>query len=161
MKTKQTEFWVGIFVLIFIGSLLTLALQVSGLTKLYSPSNNYELTASFTHIGSLKSKAKIAIAGVPVGRVTSIKLVKDSYGEFMAEVLMSIDSKYNTIPKDSTAKILTAGLLGDNYVGIEPGFEETFFNDGDKFTLTSQALLLEDLISKFAVGSNSGSKNEK
>ncbi len=160
MKTKIIEFWVGLFVILGICSLLMLALQVSGLTSIYQE-KGYSLKALFKNIGGLKVKSKVTINGVKIGTVVKINLVHDEFNEYQALVEMNINKAYNNLPKDSSAKILTAGLLGDNYVGIEPGMEDTFFKPGDVIELTQQAILLEDLISKFAVGSNSSSASKK
>lgn len=160
MKTKTIEFWVGLLVLLGVGSLLMLALQVSGLTDFYKE-KGYALKAVFKNIGGLKVKSKVTINGVKVGVVSNITLIKDEFNEYHALVEMEINKTYRGLPKDSSAKILTAGLLGDNYVGLDPGMEETVLKPGDTIELTQQAILLEDLISKFAVNSSSSiSKKE-
>lgn len=151
MKTRTIEITVGIFVTLGIAALLMLAMQVSGLSDFYSDNTGYKLSAVFKNIGGLKVKSKVTIGGVTVGRVTSITLIPDD-GEYNPLVVMAIDKGVNHIPVDSTASILTAGLLGDNYVGIDIGMDDEYFSDGDTIVLTNQALLLEDLISKFAVG---------
>lgn len=155
MKTRKFEVWVGLFVVLGIAALLMLALQVSGLSTFYEVGKTYTLKAAFSNIGGLKLRSKVTIGGVTVGRVTNISLVVNNYGEYQALVLLSIDDSVKDIPDDSSAKILTAGLLGDNYVGIVPGQSKSFLHEGSSIELTSQALLLEDLISKFAVGGNS------
>lgn len=159
MKTKIIEFWVGLFVLLGISSLLMLALQVSGLTDLYHE-KGYIVKAVFKNIGGLKVKSKVTINGVKVGTVSHISLIKDEFNEYHALVEMDINKNYHNLPKDSSAKILTAGLLGDNYIGLEPGMEDVVLKPGDLIELTQQAVLLEDLISKFAVG-NSASSTKK
>ena len=150
MKTRNLEIWVGVFVVLSIAAFLLLALQVSGLGCLYNSRNSYNVTAAFENIGALKPRSKITISGVTIGRVESIHLKANEYGEYQAIVDINIDSDFSKIPDDSSAKILTSGLLGDNYIGIVPGHSEVFLKDGSKIELTSQALLLEDLISKFA-----------
>lgn len=160
MKTKVIEFWVGLFVLLGILALLMLALQVSGLTTLYHE-KGYALKAVFKNIGGLKVRSRVTINGVKIGTVEKISLIHDEFNEYQALIEMKINHVYRNLPRDSSAKILTAGLLGDNYIGIEPGMEDTFLKPGDVIELTQQAVLLEDLISKFAVGSsNSGSSNQ-
>lgn len=154
MKNRKIEIWVGLFVVSGVASLLMLALQVSGLADFYSSKQGYNVKAAFSHIGGLKARSKVTISGVTIGRVTDITLHQNEYGDFQAMVNLSIDENYNTIPSDSSAKILTAGLLGDNYIGITPGQDEEYLQEGDVIYLTSQAILLEDLISKFAVGSS-------
>lgn len=160
MKTKIIEFWVGLFIILGICSLLMLALQVSGLTDLYSE-KGYTLKAVFKNIGGLKTKSKVTINGVKIGTVSKISLIYDEFNEYHALVEMDINKSYRNLPKDSSAKILTAGLLGDNYVGIEPGMEDVFLKANDVIELTQQAVLLEDLISKFAVNSGNNSSTSK
>ena len=152
MKTRTVEILVGAFVVFGIASLLMLALQVSGLGSFYHRDEGYKVSAVFQNIGGLKVRAKITIGGVRIGRVTAIELKENEYHEYQPIVEMTINSAIQNLPKDSMAKILTAGLLGDNYIGIDPGRDEKFLKDGDVITLTTQALLLEELISKFAVG---------
>lgn len=152
MKLNRFEVWVGLFVVFGIAALLMLALQVSGLTDFYREDQGYSVKASFTNIGGLKTRAKVTISGVTVGRIENIALEQNSFGEYNAVVTFSIDKNLNRIPDDSSAKILTSGLLGDNYVGLVPGQSEEFLHEGSHIELTSQAIQLEDLISKFAVG---------
>lgn len=151
MKMRTVEISVGLFVILGIASLLMLALQVSGLSDFYRADSGYKIKAVFQNIGGLKVRSKVTVGGVRIGRVTAILLEQNKLHEYQPVVEMSIDTKVNNLPKDSSAKILTAGLLGDNYVGIELGQEEEFLAEGDTITLTSQAMVLEDLISKFAV----------
>jgi len=155
MKIKRIEVWVGLFVVLGIASLLMLALQVSGLSDIYDQHKGYTVKAAFTNIGGLKIRSKVTIGGVTIGRVTNVALYQNTYGEYEAMVTMSLDNTLNKIPEDSSAKILTSGLLGDNYIGIVPGQSTAFLHEGSTIELTSQALLLEDLVSKFAVGGNS------
>lgn len=152
MKMRTIEISVGLFVVLGIAALLMLSLQVSGLGAFYRDSSGYKIRAVFQNIGGLKVRSKVTIGGVRVGRVTAIMLEQNQYNEYLPVVEMAMDDSVANLPKDSSAKILTAGLLGDNYVGIEPGQEEAYLVDGDTITLTSQAVVLEDLISKFAVG---------
>lgn len=152
MKINRFEVWVGLFVVLGIASLLMLALQVSGLGDFYHKEQGYAVKASFTNIGGLKVRSKVTISGVTVGRVLDISLQQNPYGEYHAIVTLSIDKHLAKIPEDSSASILTAGLLGDNYVGIVPGQSEEYLKEGSTIELTSQAIQLEDLISKFAVG---------
>ena len=160
MKARTIEIWVGVFVILGIASLLMLALQVSGLSDFYHHEGGYTLKAPFSNIGGLKVRSKVTVGGVRIGRVIAIDLEKNSFEEYEPVVTMNIDKQFSNLPIDSVGKILTSGLLGDNYVGIEPGQDEDYLKDGDSLTLTSQAILLEDLISKFAVGgSNNGGKN--
>ncbi len=152
MKSKKMEIWVGLFVVMGIAALLMLALQVSGLGDFYSSNQGYTVKAGFTNIGGLKVRSKVTISGVTIGRVMAIDLDKNTYGEYQALVTLSIDKSVNTIPDDTSAKILTAGLLGDNYVSLIPGQSDKYLHDGSTIEFTSQAVLLEDLISKFITG---------
>ena len=151
MKMRIIEIWVGFFVVLGIASLLMLALQVSGLSSFYRRDEGYKVSAIFQNIGGLKVRSKVAIGGVKIGRVTAINLKQNEYKEYQPVVEMTINSAIKELPKDSVAKILTAGLLGDNYVGIDLGSDESSLKEGDVITLTTQALQLEELISKFAV----------
>ena len=152
MKIRTIEILVGFFVVLGIASLLMLALQVSGLGSFYEYDEGYKLFAVFQNIGSLKPRSKVTLGGVKIGRVTAITLKQNEYKEYQPVVEMTINSTIKNLPKDSSAKILTAGLLGDNYIGVELGRDDKFLENGDVITLTTQALLLEELISKFAVG---------
>ena len=152
MKSRKIEIWVGLFVVLSIAALLMLALQVSGLSNFYSIKEGYPLKAAFNNIGGLKVRSKVTICGVTVGRVVKISLEQNDVGEFQSLVMLSIDQSVNNIPDDSSAKILTSGLLGDNYIEIVPGQSTGFLKDWSTIELTSQAVLLEDLISKFATG---------
>lgn len=152
MKSRKLEIWVGLFVVLSIASLLMLALQVSGLGNLYNSKGGYTVTSYFANIGGLKVRSKVTLSGVTIGRVESIVLQENSFGEYQAVVLFVIDANFNRIPDDSSAKILTSGLLGDNYISIVPGHSDKFLQNGSTIEFTTQAVLLEDLISKFATG---------
>lgn len=152
MKSRKIEVWVGLFVVLTIAALLMLALQVSGLSNFYSVKDGYTVKAAFNNIGGLKVRSKVTICGVAVGRVVKISLEQNDAGEFESLVLLTIDPSVSNIPDDSSAKILTSGLLGDNYIEIVPGHSTEFLKEWSTIELTSQAVLLEDLISKFATG---------
>lgn len=152
MKLKKIEVWVGLFVVLSIAALLMLALQVSGLSDFSMQKSGYTVKAEFTNIGGLKVRSKITISGVTVGRVTNVVLQKNNYGEFVGLVTMNIFNEHKDIPADSSAKILTAGLLGDNFVAIVPGRAPEYLHDGSYIELTAQAVILEDLIAKFLTG---------
>ncbi len=145
MKNKGiVELWVGIFLLLGIAGLVFLAFQVSGLTK-SSMSHGYVMKADFDNVGGLKVRAPVQIAGVVVGRVTDIKLNPQTY---KAIATLLIYDNYS-IPSDSTANILTQGLLGSNYLGITPGYAPTNYKAGDTIERTNSALILEQLIGQF------------
>ncbi|MFZ4286929.1 outer membrane lipid asymmetry maintenance protein MlaD [Variovorax sp. HJSM1_2] len=144
MQQSKNDVWVGLFVLLGVAALLFLALQSANLLSLNFKSG-YQITAKFDNIGSLKPKAAVKSSGVVVGRVTSISFDDKS---FQAKVTFDMDKQY-AFPKDSSLKILTSGLLGEQYVGIEAGAEEKMLAAGDNVSTTQSAVVLENLISQF------------
>ena len=142
LNRKSLELWVGLFVAAGILALAMLAFKVGNLTSA-DVMDGYRLTARFDNVGGLKAKAAVTMAGVRIGRVSAIGFDSNKY---QAEVTMDIDGRYKNIPKDSSASILTSGLLGDQYIGIEPGGDETYLKNGDVFLRTQSALVLEKLI---------------
>ena len=144
MERSTIDLWVGLFMVIGLGALTILALKV-GNTGSFSGSETYRLTATFTNIGGLKPRAAVKSAGVLVGRVAEITFDNE---KFMAQVTMNIETRYK-FPKDSSASILTAGLLGEQYVGLEGGADEALLAGGDAIKLTQSAVVLEKLISQF------------
>ena len=145
MQRNSLEIAVGLFVLFGLIALVLLAFEVSGLNQTFTRNSGYEIKAYFPNIGSLKPRSKVTVAGVNVGRVKDIILDPQTYE---AEVIVFIDSDIK-IPKDSSASILTAGLIGDNYLSIDPGLEEEYFVDGGVVAKTHSALVLEELVSRF------------
>ncbi|MBX3604114.1 MAG: outer membrane lipid asymmetry maintenance protein MlaD [Piscinibacter sp.] len=144
MGKKGIETLVGLFVLLGMLGLVFLALKAANLAS-FGSKDSYTLLARFDNIGSLKVRAPVRSAGVTVGRVTSITLDAKTY---QGLVRMEVDRSVQ-FPKDSSARILTAGLLGDQYIGLEPGAEEKSFAPGDTITQTQSAVVLESLISQF------------
>jgi phospholipid/cholesterol/gamma-HCH transport system substrate-binding protein len=144
MHRKTIDVWVGLFVLLGVLSLLFLALQVGNMSS-FSFSKTYAVTGRFDNIGSLKPQAAVKSAGVVVGRVGSISLDDKT---FQANVRLDMNPAYK-FPKDSSLKILTAGLLGEQYIGIEAGGDTNNLVDGDRITRTQSATVLEDLINQF------------
>ncbi|TSE20232.1 putative phospholipid ABC transporter-binding protein MlaD [Tepidimonas alkaliphilus] len=144
MQRSKIDVWVGLFVLLGAASILFLALQAANLLNL-NLAPTYRVTATFDNIGSLKPKAAVRSAGVRVGRVESIAFDDQT---FQARVVMALESRY-AFPKDSSFKILTSGLLGEQYVGIEPGGSDQNLADGDVVTRTQSAVVLENLIGQF------------
>jgi phospholipid/cholesterol/gamma-HCH transport system substrate-binding protein len=138
---------VGLFVLAGIAALFFLALRAANLGT-FVVSDGYELRAQFDNIGGLKARAPVRSAGVVVGRVDSIGFDTET---FRADVRLSMDDRYR-FPRDSSLKILTAGLLGEQYIGIEPGAEEKTLGNGETVQLTQSAVVLENLISQFLYG---------
>jgi phospholipid/cholesterol/gamma-HCH transport system substrate-binding protein len=144
MQRSSKDVWVGLFVLIGGAALVFLALQSANLLTL-SFEKGYPVTAKFDNIGGLKPKAAVKSAGVVVGRVDAITFDDKS---FQARVALSMDKRY-AFPKDSSLKILTAGLLGEQYIGIEAGADSANLAPGDTISTTQSAVVLENLISQF------------
>jgi phospholipid/cholesterol/gamma-HCH transport system substrate-binding protein len=144
MQRSKNDFWVGLFVLIGAAAVLFLALQSANLLTL-SFQSSYKVSAKFDNIGGLKPKAAVKSAGVVVGRVESITFDDKS---FQARVTLSMENRY-AFPKDSSLKILTSGLLGEQYIGIEAGAGEKSLAAGDSISSTQSAVVLENLISQF------------
>lgn len=147
MERSRNDVWVGLFVILGFAALVFLALQAANLLNLNWQSG-YTINAKFDNIGGLKPKAAVRGAGVVVGRVRSIGF---DDATFQARVVLEIDKRY-LFPKDSSLKILTSGLLGDQYIGIEPGADEKNLADGDTITDTQSAVVLENLIGQFLYG---------
>ena len=144
MQRSSNDVWVGLLVLIGTAALLFLALQSANLLSL-NFQKTYTVSAMFDNIGGLKKQAAVKSAGVVVGRVKEINFDGNSY---QARVVMAIETQHQ-FPKDSSLKILTSGLLGEQYIGIEAGAEEKVLAEGDKVQDTQSAVVLENLISKF------------
>jgi phospholipid/cholesterol/gamma-HCH transport system substrate-binding protein len=145
MQKRNIEILVGGFVLLGFLGLIFLALKAANLGSFSSAAGSYAVTARFDNVGGLKPKAAVKSAGVVVGRVESIDFDDKS---FQARVTVGLDSRY-TFPKDSSLKILTAGLLGEQYLGLEPGADEKMLAAGDTVSSTQSAVVLENLISQF------------
>lgn len=144
MQKSRHDVWVGLFVLIGAAAVLFLALKAGNLLTL-NFGETYSVAAKFDNIGGLKPQAAVKSAGVVVGRVESIAFDDKTY---QARVLLQLDKKF-VFPKDSSAKILTSGLLGEQYLGLEPGAAEKNLAAGDTITQTQSAVVLENLISQF------------
>lgn len=142
MKSKSLEILVGFFIVLGIGAIFILTFRVASLSG--DPADRvYSVNATFSNIGGLKPGAAVTMAGVRIGRVREISADRKS---FEAHVRMDIKKDYDNIPSDSVAKILTAGLLGEQYVGIDPGGDEKVLGDGGKITMAQPALVLENLV---------------
>jgi phospholipid/cholesterol/gamma-HCH transport system substrate-binding protein len=144
VQRSKNDVWVGLFVLLGAAAILFLALQAANLLNLNFQST-YQVEARFDNVGGLKPKAAVRSGGVVVGRVESIRFDDKT---FQARVTMALENRY-AFPKDSSLKILTAGLLGEQYIGIEAGSDATNLAAGDKITATQSAVVLENLISQF------------
>jgi phospholipid/cholesterol/gamma-HCH transport system substrate-binding protein len=138
----------GLFILLGFAALGYLATQTTSIAN-FQQGESYTVMARFTNIGQLKLRAPVKIAGVRIGSVQSITVDKERLD---AIVELSIDTRYQDIPEDSAAAIFTSGLLGDQYVAIQPGGSPDMLAEGDEFVLTQSSLQLEDLIGKFLVG---------
>jgi phospholipid/cholesterol/gamma-HCH transport system substrate-binding protein len=147
MQRTTLDLWVGIFVAAGVAALFTLALKVGNASSV-SVSDGYRVIAEFDNIGGLKVRAPVKSAGVVVGRVESISLDTKT---FRANVALRIDRRY-PFPKDSSASILTAGLLGEQYVGMDGGGDEQNLKDGDRLKITQSAIVLEKIIGQFLYG---------
>lgn len=143
--TKTVEITVGVFIALGLAAFFVLAMQVSGISRLGGV-DGYVVTARFENIGGLKVRAPVTMAGVRIGRVMGIGFDEQTYE---AVVEMSINPEYDKLPVDTSASILTSGLLGEQYIGMEPGGAETYLKPGDRIKLTQSALVLERVISQF------------
>ena len=144
MQRSKNDVWVGLFVIIGLAAILFLALKAGNLLTL-SFQSEYRVTAKFDNVGGLKPHAAVRSAGVVVGRVESINFDDKSY---QAVATLSLESRY-AFPKDSSVKILTSGLLGEQYLGIQAGADEKNLAQGDTITATQSAVVLENLIGQF------------
>jgi len=156
MQTKALEMLVGLFFTLGVTAVFILTFRVASLDA-GSESDSYAVTADFENIGGLKAGSAVTMAGVRIGRVRSIEIEPTT---FEARVTMRIGNDFNTIPKDSSASIFTAGLLGEQYIGLVPGGEDATLANGDAIKFTQSALVLENLIGQFVAGMASGEKKE-
>jgi phospholipid/cholesterol/gamma-HCH transport system substrate-binding protein len=156
MNRVLLDFWVGLFVIAAIGALMFLALKVGSMNTV-SNADTYEVSAYFDNIGGLKPRAPVKSAGVVVGRVAEIGFDASNYE---AKVMLKLDKRYQ-FPKDSSASIMTSGLLGEQYVGLEPGGDGVKLKAGDKIKITQSAVVLENLIGQFLYNkAQDGASNE-
>lgn len=151
-QTKAVEFGTGLFVLLGISALFYLTMQTSNIAD-YREADSYQVTARFDNVGGLKVRAPVTVAGVRVGRVSAIDFDPQ---RLQAVVKLQISNRYDRLPNDSDASILTSGLIGGQYIGIGPGGMDEYLQDGDEFEFTQSALILENLIGKFLVNAGSG-----
>jgi phospholipid/cholesterol/gamma-HCH transport system substrate-binding protein len=144
MNRSTIDLWVGLFVAAGFGALLFLALKVGNLAT-FTTDESYQVQAKFANIGGLKIRAPVKSAGVVVGRVANIHFDTETYE---AIVTMNVDGRYK-FPRDTSAKVLTSGLLGEQYVGLEAGGDGMMLKNGDRLRLTQSAVVLENLIGQF------------
>ena len=156
MQRKSLDIWVGLFVLLGAAALMFLALKAGNMSAI-SFEKTYQVVSRFDNVGGLKPRAPVKSAGVVVGRVGEIRF--DDKG-FQAFVILNLEDRYK-FPKDSSAKILTAGLLGEQYIGLEAGGDSETLVSGDKINMTQSAIVLENLISQFLFNKAAEGKDTK
>ena len=155
-QTRTMEIGTGLFALLGLGALFFLTTQTTG-TDDFNVDDTYEVSARFDNVGSLKPRAPVSMSGVTIGRVTEITFDSDS---LEAIVIFVIDSQYDQIPDDSDASILTAGLLGSQYIGLTAGGSPFSLEDGSEILFTQSAILLENIIGKFLISGPPDSDGE-
>ncbi|NOR40946.1 MAG: outer membrane lipid asymmetry maintenance protein MlaD [Gammaproteobacteria bacterium] len=150
MNNRMIEIWVGLFVAAGIAALFMLAMQVSNLSTIGGGSgDSYTISATFENVGGLKTRAPVTVSGVLVGRVAAIDYDLEAYE---AVVILRIDRAYDKFPEDTAASIFTSGLLGEQYIALEPGGSLENLEEGDRIQLTQSALVLEQIIGQFLYG---------
>lgn len=155
MQSRALEILVGFFVCLGVAAVFVLTFRVASLETV-GAGESYRVTAMFENIGGLKPGSAVTLSGVKIGRVQNIVIDPDS---FEAAVTLQIADTYNTLPEDSSAKILTAGLLGEQYIGLEAGGAEEALTEGSRIKFTQSALVLENLIGQFLT--NMASRSEE
>jgi len=153
-NSRTVEIWVGLFVALSMVALFGLALRVSNLND-FRNGNGYMLTAYFDNIGGLKKGSPVTMAGVKVGQVDGIEFDQKYY---KAKVAIVIRADVDQLPKDTSARIMTSGLLGEQYIGLEPGAEDVYLTEGDMIAHTQSALVLEQIIGQFLYSTAAGDK---
>jgi len=156
MERSMLDLWVGLFVCAGIGALLVLALKVGNMSGV-SVADTYKVYAEFDNVGGLKPRAPVKSAGVVVGRVADVSFNNKS---FRARVTLNLDKRYQ-FPQDSSASILTAGLLGEQYIGMDGGGDDHMLKDGDRLAITQSAVVLEKIIGQFLYGKAAETGKEK
>ena len=154
-QRRSYQIGTGLFIVLGFAALGFLATQTTSLAN-YRQGPTYALQARFTNVGQLKLRAPVKIAGVRIGSVQAIELEPERLD---AKVTLAIDERFKQIPDDSAAAIFTSGLLGDQYVGLQPGGSPDMLKNGDELALTQSAIQLEELIGKYLVGGNSPTPN--
>jgi len=154
-QTRSVELGTGLFVLLGMTATFFLITQTTGSDAL-SANDTYTVTARFGNVGSLKSRAPVSMSGVTIGRVRDVSFDADA---LEAVVTFDIDQRFDRIPEDSDASILTAGLLGSQYIGLQAGGSEFYLEDGSEIQFTQSAIVLENLISKYLFNSGGDDEN--
>lgn len=155
-KNYMIEVWVGFFATIAILTLLFMVFKVSNLTTT-SSNETYQITARFSNIGGLKPRSPVRIAGVKIGEVSRIHYDQE---RFEAVAVLAIDKQFNELPEDTSASILTSGLLGDQYIGLDPGGLPFNLGEGDEISLTQSAIIIEKIIGEFLFRQAKGADDE-
>lgn len=148
MQSRTVELWVGLFVALGLAALAFLSVRASNLAE-YRDGDAYTVVARFDNIGSLRVRAPVTVAGVRVGRVEAIDFDNE---QFKAVVKLAITARYNNLPQDTVAAIRTAGLIGEQFIGLDPGGAPDPLKDGDEIEITQSALVIEQLIGQFLYG---------
>ena len=156
-QTRTMELGTGLFAMLGIGALFFLTTQTTGRDD-FNVDDTYSVEARFDNVGSLKARAPVSMSGVTIGRVTDIRFDSDS---LEAVVSFVIDSRYNQIPDDSDASILTAGLLGSQYIGLQAGGSFFYLEDDSEILFTQSAIVLENIIGKFLIGGPPDTEEEE
>ena len=151
-QTRSVEVGTGLFVLLGMGALFFLTTQTTGGDD-FEADQTFAVEARFENIGSLRTRAPVAMSGVTIGRVTDIRFDSET---LEAVVGFVVDSQFDRIPDDSDASILTSGILGSQYIGLQAGGSDTYLEDGSEVLFTQSAIVLENLIGKFLVNAGSG-----
>lgn len=155
-QTRSVEIGTGLFVLLGLAALFFLTTQTTG-SNSFGDNDAFTVTARFENVGSLTDRAPVAMSGVTIGRVTSVDFDPIALN---AEVTFRIDSRFDKIPDDSDASILTAGLLGSQYIGLQAGGSDLYLEEGSEIQFTQSAIVIENLISKYLFNSSSESDSE-
>ncbi len=155
-QTRSVELGTGLFVLLGLAALFFLTTQTTGSSD-FSASEAFVVTARFENVGSLKDRAPVSMSGVTIGRVISVEF--DPHG-LNAVVTFMIDRRFDEIPDDTDASILTSGLLGSQYIGLQPGGSEFYLKEGSEILFTQSAIVIENLISKYLFNQDSDSESK-
>lgn len=155
-RARTMEIGTGLFALLGIGALFFLTTQTTGSND-FDAANTFSVEARFDNVGSLKKRAPVSMSGVTIGRVTGIVFDSES---LEAVVTFVVDSQYDQIPDDTDASILTSGLLGSQYIGLQAGGSEIYLEEGSEILFTQSAIVLENIIGKFLIGGPPGKKEE-
>lgn len=148
MQSRSVEVWVGLFVALGLAALAFMSVRASNLAE-YRDGDAYTVVARFENIGSLRVRAPVTVAGVRVGRVSAIDFDEE---QFKAVVSMAIAARYDNLPQDTVASVRTAGLIGEQFIGLDPGGAPDALKEGDEIEITQSALVIEQLIGQFLYG---------